>query len=318
MNPVISVIMPAYNAEHFVGAAVESILNQSYQNFELLIKDDGSSDKTFAIVKDFRDSRIKLFTTETNQGNVPACNFLFSRSTGEFIAIQDADDWSAPERLFRQLKYLESNPEVGLVGTGSIRIDEEGNYKSTVLHPGSDIEIRKHMYSGAEPCFVCASVMIRRNIYDQIGGYRFFFNRIGSADFDWIYRISEITQLGNLTEPLYYNRRHPASLTKSFCKDPLRRISPRLAYLFFQQRHQFGYDFLEESKGEELNKLLAQEVIQYSDDPSLIYMEYAQYLYSQGLFGSAARFALFGTVRNPWKSSNYLHLLHYIRKSIGD
>lgn len=316
-SELVSVIMPAFNADMFIAQAIQSILSQSYEDIELLVGIDGCTDNTSQVVKSFSDSRIKIFEWSDNRGNVYTCNYLFHNCKGAYIAIQDADDWSHKDRLITQLNFLRGNERVDLVGTGSVRTNAKGDVVSEVLYPESDFEIRKILQEGKEPCFVCASVMVRASVYQAIGGYRSFFNRIGSADYDWIYRIAERYTLANVAKPLYYNRRHLDSFTKSFNKNPLKQISPQLAFELYRQRITSGIDLLSPEKEQELNEYLAESTKMYRKDPSLIYAEHAKYLYGNKKSGLAARFALMALLKNPFKMDNFLNLLHYLRVAIG-
>lgn len=114
--PLVSVVMPAYNAENYIEDAVNSILNQTYGNFEFIIIDDGSTDRTVEILKKFTDIRIKLISHEQNEGNYPARNKGCRLAKGKYIAVMDADDIAFSERLAIQVKYMEENPEVQLCG----------------------------------------------------------------------------------------------------------------------------------------------------------------------------------------------------------
>src|SRR6478609_1406052 len=113
----VTVIMPAYNVEKFIGEAIESILNQTHTNFELLISDDGSSDDTLQVIGNFNDPRIKLYTQENNLGYSGNMNFLFQRATGDYILDQDSDDISNSNRLEELLKVIISDTTLGYVGS---------------------------------------------------------------------------------------------------------------------------------------------------------------------------------------------------------
>ena len=115
--PKISVIMPAYNAEQYISEAIESILGQTFADFEFIIIDDGSSDSTSGIIASYKDSRIRYFRNEKNLGIVGALNRGLALAAGEYIARMDADDISLPERFQTQCAYMEKHPDVGVCGT---------------------------------------------------------------------------------------------------------------------------------------------------------------------------------------------------------
>ena len=116
--PLVSVVMPVYNTEKYVGEAIESILGQTFSDFEFIIVDDGSRDRSPAIIRDYErsDERIRCLRLERNAGTAAAKNHGIAAATGEFIAGMDSDDVSLPERLGKQLEFLRANPDIGAVG----------------------------------------------------------------------------------------------------------------------------------------------------------------------------------------------------------
>lgn len=204
--------MPAYNAERYIEQAVDSILNQTYSNIELLICDDGSHDRTPDIIRSYRDPRIKKFYNRENIGNLKTSNFLFAKCTGDFIGIQDADDWSSPYRVEMAMNCFAKNELLGIVGTNYILTDQDGNELSCGVIPTENEEIKKRMEREVPP-LLCASVIVKKSVSDKVGYYRLFFDRKGFADFDWIYRVCEITSAKNIIHPCYYYRKHFSSFS---------------------------------------------------------------------------------------------------------
>lgn len=129
-KPLVSVILPVYNGSSFVAEAIQSILNQTYQNLELIIVNDGSTDNTLAILKRFKDDypqKIKVISYLRNQGESAAANIGFKIAKGEFIARMDADDVSYPERLEKQVDFMLKNPNMIVSGTQADVINEKGD-----------------------------------------------------------------------------------------------------------------------------------------------------------------------------------------------
>lgn len=126
-EPLVSVIMPAYNAEKTIAAAIQSILDQDYKNFELIIVDDASTDETAKVVKSFADPRLVFFQNTTNLTAGPSRNVGIAHAQGEFIALQDADDLSLPHRLRCQVNFMLSHPEIDVVGSDAYAIDSQGH-----------------------------------------------------------------------------------------------------------------------------------------------------------------------------------------------
>ena len=116
--PGISVIMPVYNTGEYLGEAIQSILDQTFRDFELIIINDGSSDNSLKIIKSFKDTRIKFISNTSNRGNYPSRNEGISIARGKYICVMDADDIALKSRLERQYLFMERNPEIGLAGSG--------------------------------------------------------------------------------------------------------------------------------------------------------------------------------------------------------
>src|SRR5690554_1467307 len=125
-NPKITVFMAAYNAEAFIAEAISSILNQSFEDFELLVVNDGSIDKTVDVVHSFADPRIRLIHNEKNNGLVYTRNSALDEARGEYIAVLDSDDIAVPERLQLQYDYMIQYPKIALCGGHAALIDAQG------------------------------------------------------------------------------------------------------------------------------------------------------------------------------------------------
>src|SRR5688572_6705716 len=123
---LISVLMPAYNAGRFVHQAIDTVLNQTYRNIELLVIDDCSKDNTLEIIRSFHDPRLKLYYNEKNLGYLKTCNKLFDLAKGEFIAFQDADDYSDKTRLEIQMKEFEKDSRLSVCGSNLTAVKENG------------------------------------------------------------------------------------------------------------------------------------------------------------------------------------------------
>ncbi len=207
--PLVSIITPAYNAEPYIREAIDSILAQTYVNFELLVCDDGSTDGTLSIVKERAqaDARIKVFVNEKNIGNLKTTNFLFAQCAGKYIAIQDADDVCTANKLQLQVAELEGDHELGLVGTNYMRTDEDLNPTCCGLLPLSDAAIKKAMQKEVPP-LLYGSVMVRRELVKTVDGFRPVFDRKGYADIDWLSRLCERTKAKNLNDIAYFYRQN--------------------------------------------------------------------------------------------------------------
>lgn len=213
---LVSVLMPAFNAEKHIQQAIDSILNQSYSNLELLIFDDGSSDSTAAICAQVakNDPRVYLFSSTSNIGNLKATNLLLSKVRGEFIAIQDADDFSDVNRLEQQVQAFEKEPKLVLVGTQYVKINDSGSTLFCGFLPNTELEIRAELNTRLIP-ILYASAMIKASVAKKAGPFRSFFNRQGYADMDWLARCSLHGEAKNLKLTGYFYREHPFSFSNS-------------------------------------------------------------------------------------------------------
>ena len=126
--PTLSIVMPVYNTEKFVKKTIESLLNQTYKDFELIVIDDGSTDNSIEIIKKFADNRIKIFSNDSNKGIVYSRNRGNAEALGRFIAPFDSDDIALPDKFEKQISFLEQHPEFGMLGSWAKLIDENDKF----------------------------------------------------------------------------------------------------------------------------------------------------------------------------------------------
>ena len=204
--------MTVYNAENYLGEAVDSILGQTFADFELIVIDDGSTDTSTSILREYaaRDRRIRL-TSRPNTGIVRAANEGIAQAMGKYLARMDSDDVSVPERFARQVEYLETNPDCVLVGSRVTLIDPYGSPVAVSGQKLTHEEIEKELLtSGGGWAVVQPSAMMRTDAVRAAGGYRGSVNM--SEDHDLFLRLAERGQVVNLAEPLLKYRRHYKSL----------------------------------------------------------------------------------------------------------
>ncbi len=203
-KPKVTVIMPIYNASQFLREAVESIISQTFYYFEVLIVDDGSTDGSAEIIKSYRDPRIKLIINKGNLGCWYSRNIGIQIAQGEYIALFDADDVCHPERLEKQVSFLDRNPDIAVVGSQARLIDEKGNVFATLNVPCCPEDIAQTLLEFM--CIPNPSAMIRKCIFDKVGLYREDFP--AAADYDFFLRASEYYKLANISEALIDYRIH--------------------------------------------------------------------------------------------------------------
>ena len=165
----VSVLMTIYNGEPYLKEAVDSILTQKFSNWELIAVDNGSTDRSAETLSDYDDPRVRVFTFPENIGRTPALRYAFEQARGEYIAILDADDVALPEKLERQVEFLDNHPEVVLVGSWVQGIDETGCITSTLEPPINSEEL--HDCLGWANPMVHSSIMYRASSASKVGGY---------------------------------------------------------------------------------------------------------------------------------------------------
>ena len=198
--------MPVYNGERFLAQAIESILAQTFADFEFIIVDDGSRDRSAKIIRDYesQDDRIRLLELEHNVGKAAAKNHGIEAARGEYIAGMDSDDVSLPGRLEKQVDYLRSNPEIGALGTSASLTDEDLKPYYTYAVPERHAHIAYNILLGRS--VVDASLMIRWDHLNSVGGYEL--SRKRGTGIELLSRLLCETGVANLPESLYLYRRH--------------------------------------------------------------------------------------------------------------
>jgi len=211
-RPAISVVMSVYNGEEYLAEAVESILAQTFGDFEFIVIDDGSTDGTARMLAEYaaRDGRVRVVTQE-NRGRPAALNLGMEMAQADLIARMDADDVALPERFERQVKFLEAHREVGLLGTGVEHIGPRGQRLGALIAPTEDREIRETMRRWC--AFRHPTVMMRKAAALAAGGYRSALR--DADDYDLWLRMAERTRMANLPQILLRYRIHPKQVSVS-------------------------------------------------------------------------------------------------------
>ncbi len=302
--PTVSVLMSAYNAEAYIGKAVQSILNQTFNDFEFIIINDGSTDSTGNILESFHDNRIVLVHKD-NTGLTKALNQGLSLARGEYIARMDADDISLPERLARQMQFLEENPATGLIGCHFYVIDSDGGQKSLCCPPIYNDEIQKELLMGNQFCH--GSVVFRTECIKTVGLYREFFKF--AQDFDLWLRIAEKYQCSNLAVPLYQWRGEQHSLSLRSLKEKNNQFMyAAFAILLAKERRTAGVDRLQRYPERQWD--LAQELNGKAGGTILssLYFTTSRGLQRRGDIQSARALAQKACLSNPLRWRYWKHL----------
>lgn len=298
-SPVISVIMAVYNAEDYLADAIDSILNQTFTDFELVIVNDGSTDGSKKILESYKDRRVSVIN-QKNKGPVAARNTAIQHSRGAFIAVMDSDDISLPTRLQKEVSMMQANPSLGAVGSNYIGFNEQGVQWTTNVFTHPD-DLKACMVLCNQ--FGHASVMFRRSVLDQVGLYS---SESGGMveDYDLLIRVSHVAELANIPEPLLMWRKRAESITHSKLNKQIEdtfTIRDREFQRLLHNRRDyklFGYHH----SG---NKYLARK--------STLYRDYAYLYRKNNHLGTALTMMLAATLCQPFNKRNYkrtILLLH--------
>jgi len=208
--PIVSVFMAAYNAEEFIEGSINSILNQSFKDFELIIVNDGSTDQTVAIVEQIKDPRIKLVHNPKNIGLQATRNRLLDLATGKYIAILDSDDIASTDRLETQVSFLENHSNIALCGGHADVIDENHQFTGIRYIQPCDETLETFMLFGNP--FINSTVLFRTEVFLELKGYRDY---APAEDFDLFVRIAANHKIANLDKTLVKYRIHQSNVSKT-------------------------------------------------------------------------------------------------------
>ena len=214
---MISVIMAAYNSSQYIGFAIESVLNQTFKEFELLIVDDCSTDNTLEIVKGYaeQDSRIRVLQMEQNSGVSIARNVAIRSANYPWLAIMDADDLAKPERFEKQITAAQENPNVVAWGTYAHHISSTGKVLSLVQQGArTEEEFYQARQEGHVPFIIHPTTLMNKEVFEKAGGYLEFLEnhpmRAG-GDFELVDRLANLGPVLVIPEPLMLYRVHSSS-----------------------------------------------------------------------------------------------------------
>ena len=239
-SPKVSVLMSVYNGMAYVEQAVQSILDQTFQDFEFIVINDGSTDDTKKVLENFSDPRMHIFM-QSNTGLTIALNRGLKLCRGEFIARMDADDLCLPERLEQQLIFLNKHPKVGVVGTAYVEIDDKGKVLLEKPCLVEDIQLRKSLIKFNPLCHT--SVMLRKSVLKKIGHYDESFSY--AQDYELWFRISKYYKLANIPQPLTKRRIRNGNISFTFESEQLKyAIEARKNAIQSKQYSFYSYFYL--------------------------------------------------------------------------
>lgn len=252
MPPHVTIVTAVYNGEAYLHEAVQSIIGQTFGDFEYLIVDDASTDGTKGILElhEKNDSRVRVITNTKNMGRALSRNRGLQEARGEYIAILDADDIALERRVEREVEYLHTHPEVGVVGTWFDVIDDNGEFVITRRLPVEPQEVAARDLE--IPPFCHPSVMFRKECIQKVGSYREEF--VYAQDYDLLLRILEHYKGANIPEVLTRYRMNPDSCSQrhSVLQHRFGELACRLA----RERRESGLDVIQRGETGEVEALL--------------------------------------------------------------
>ncbi len=305
--PRVSILMAVYNAGHYLKESIDSILGQTFTDFELIIVDDASTDNSREIILSYSDPRIVFIQNAKNLRLVKSLHVALKHARGEYIARQDADDISESARLAQQVKFLNQNPDVALVGANAVYIDKNSAPYKLWEVPETHEELIEKLKEGS--CFCHGSVMFRKSCIETVGFYRE--KMLSAEDYDYWLRISEKFRVANISEILYRYRRiisgissHNLSLLLDY---------HLLALMMSKERKEKGKDSLAELDTSSVPTILVRKyrltLREINAFKSEIYLHYSREYLQLKSYGDGIRFwwSSFRLAPAKWKIRSLLN-----------
>jgi len=237
-----SVIMSVYNGAKYLSQSIESILNQTFQDFEFIIVNDTSTDKSLEIIENFKNPKIKIINNPQNIGLTKSLNIALKESKGEYIIRMDADDISLPSRLKEQIDFMDKNPNIALAGSFAEIIDENDQVISIKKKPTDHKLIKFNLLTGNP--FIHPSLIIQKNIIQENKIYNESFPY--TQDYELISRLSQKYQLANIPKVLIKYRINKDSITET----PNSRLEQKKLALIISHQNINNYIPLSQAKTE--------------------------------------------------------------------
>ncbi len=216
-DPLVSVIIPCFNVSAYVESAIKSILTQTYKELEIWIIDDASTDDTLQKVNAIKDHRIKIISFKENTQKIGAVNHVLKLVTGEYIAFQDADDWSEPSRISKEVGEFKNDAELGICFTGYKYAGGKNYSPGRISVTHAELIDEFHHFGQKQntnlDATVCATMMISKKVLEETGGYHTYFKGRVGEDIYWVYKILKKFKGVGINEALYNYSLRTDSLT---------------------------------------------------------------------------------------------------------
>lgn len=304
--------MCAYNCEAYIGRAIDSIINQTYKDWELIVSDDRSTDKTVAIVESYSsDPRIRLIQQPQNLGYLKNKNAAFTYATGELLTQLDADDTCPPLRLEKQVAAF-NNPDVVICGTNYNLVDANDSIMQEHKEYQNDYFVRGPVQQFP---FWYPGLMFRRIVMNEFGLFSEYFTGIVGDDEYWTYRVNSKYPIYFIKDVLYNYRIHSESLTNVYDK-PRKMLVAEILTELFRQRKETGTEMLEAGKENEMHTFEERLL----NDKKLMaekYRLWAAKAIDKKQFDQAGRMLTKSFAMNMVSAQFYKTLLYYTRRKLN-
>lgn len=317
-SPRISVIMSAYNCQDLVREAIESILNQTFTDFEFLIADDGSTDNTRNIIDSYSDERIKIFHNSENKHVCWTWNKLLKNANAPYVTFQDADDISYPKRLEILFETAKINPEYAIIGSNHLRPFQKWRSfrTSNFLKTHNEIFEKVKKHGVLDSCGPRS--LFKKSVIEERGGFREIFPKAGWEDFDLILRIIPEQKIMNISDVLYEYKYYPKSYSRLFSDNfnfEKMYIHEIGLFLFKERLENKGIDSLIKNDDKNLKCFINNLRNLYEKDKTVILRKISKNQASNKDFKNAFKMVLKAIKNDYLNLDNYL-CLFLITKSL--
>ena len=309
-NPYISVLVPVYNAGKYLSPAIESVLNQTFTDLELLICNDASTDDSLKNILQFasKDSRIKIIENKNNLGYLQTCNKLFNEANGKYITFQDADDISFLNRLERIIDYIKKN-NVDVLTSDYYFINSEGDITNKNEY---QIDYKRLKLNVEYNPYLCGqTVVMTRELINTYGVYDCFFDRLGGEDYEWFFRVvcQSDAKCMHIPEILYQYRVHNSAvrqgninIRKYFILD--------LVFLIRKTWIKEGKYLLAIEHRNEMEQIALDYERLYNENPAEIYIYKSQTFVNSKKYWTAIKTAFYSIIKQPTYFKSYKNLFY--------
>lgn len=303
--------MPVFNAADHLRPAIDSILGQTFTDFEFLIIDNCSTDSTVNIVTSYDDDRIRFLQNEQNIGSLGSRNRALKNVRGAYFVFQDSDDISDPDRFQKQLNLLRDNPEIFLCGCFYKAIDDDGQFLKDVRLPIDPIALRNEFKERCPILF--PTTMAKKEVYESIGGFREYFNDKANYDYDWLTMAAENFQVSAVPEFLY-KRRILSSSNSKVVTNTDKLFGDQIVRFLQQQRASTGKDALMGEGAQEFENFIEERRKYVNSRPQYYYHWQMDVFMSYGMYKDALKNAVKAIQANPYILKSYRDVFYILRK----